>query len=51
MDNKRGGEPRRNKADLEPLSDPKELDSGTRHGLVFDKATGKYVHRHELDEK
>ncbi|KAI9638197.1 uncharacterized protein MKK02DRAFT_42585 [Dioszegia hungarica] len=35
----------------EPLSNPKDLDSGTRHGLVFDKATGKYVHRHELDEK
>jgi len=34
-----------------PLSDPKDLDSGSRHGLVFDKATGKYVHRHELDER
>jgi len=34
-----------------PLSDPKDLDSGSRHGLVFDKSTGKYVHRHELDEK
>ncbi|ORX37371.1 hypothetical protein BD324DRAFT_625884 [Kockovaella imperatae] len=32
-----------------PLSDPKELDSGGPHALVFDEATGKYIHRHERE--
>jgi hypothetical protein len=33
----------------EPISDPKQLDSGGPHGLVFQESTGKYVHRHELE--
>jgi len=33
----------------QPLSDPKSLDSGGPHGLVFQESTGKYVHRHELE--
>lgn len=33
-----------------PVSDPSHLDSGGRHGLVFQESTGKYVHRHELEE-
>jgi len=32
----------------QPVADPKELDSGGRHGLVFDKSTGTYEHRHML---
>lgn len=35
----------------EPISDPKSLDTGGPHSLVFDEKTGKYVHRHELDGK
>jgi hypothetical protein len=34
----------------EPISNPDDLDSGTRHGLVWQESTGKYVHRHELEE-
>lgn len=36
---------------IEPISDPKSLDSGGPHGLVFQESTGKYVHRHELEGK
>lgn len=32
-----------------PVSDPKSLDSGGPHSLVFQESTGKYVHRHELE--
>ncbi|KIR52776.1 hypothetical protein I315_04639 [Cryptococcus gattii Ru294] len=32
-----------------PLSDPKELDTGGPHSLVYQESTGKYVHRHELE--
>ena len=32
-----------------PVSDPKALDSGGPHSLVFQESTGKYVHRHELE--
>jgi len=33
----------------QPISDPKSLDSGGPHGLVYDEKTGKYLHRHELE--
>lgn len=34
----------------EPISDPKQLDTGGPYSLVFQESTGKYVHRHELEE-
>jgi hypothetical protein len=55
-DHTRGGEadlramlvgPRTNHAVSEPLSDPKDIDTGGPHSLVFQESTGKYVHRHE----
>nr|ODN96695.1 hypothetical protein L204_03404 [Cryptococcus depauperatus CBS 7855] len=33
----------------QPLSDPKTLDTGGPHSLVFDAGQGKYVHRRELE--
>jgi hypothetical protein len=33
----------------EPVSDPKELDTGGPHSLVYEESTGKYVHRHDLE--
>lgn len=33
---------------LAPVADPKDLDTGGKHSLVFDEKTGKYVHRHDL---
>ncbi|RSH93014.1 hypothetical protein EHS25_008462 [Saitozyma podzolica] len=33
----------------EPVSDPKELDTGGPHSLVYQESTGKYVHRHDLE--
>ena len=32
-----------------PISDPSELDTGGPHSLVYQKSTGKYVHRRELE--
>lgn len=32
-----------------PVSNPKDLDTGGPHSLVFQESTGKYVHRHELE--
>ncbi|OXM76102.1 hypothetical protein C364_06206 [Cryptococcus neoformans Bt63] len=32
-----------------PLSDPKDLDTGGPHSLVYQESTGKYVHRRELE--
>ena len=32
-----------------PISNPKDLDTGGPHSLVFQESTGKYVHRHELE--
>ncbi|WVQ77042.1 hypothetical protein IAR50_006721 [Cryptococcus sp. DSM 104548] len=32
----------------QPISDPKSLDTGGPHSLVWDAAAGKYVHRREL---
>jgi len=34
-----------------PLSDPKDLDTGNKHSLVFNEATGKYEHRHDIEHK
>jgi len=33
----------------QPLADPEEVDTGGRHGLVFNKETGTYEHRHILE--
>ncbi|WVW82541.1 hypothetical protein I302_104552 [Kwoniella bestiolae CBS 10118] len=33
----------------EPISNPKDLDTGNAHSLVLDKATGQYVHRRDLE--
>jgi hypothetical protein len=33
------------------LSDPKDLDTGNKHSLVFNEATGKYEHRHDIEHK
>lgn len=41
----------RNDHDGEPLSDPRELDSGGPHGLVYDEKSGNYIHRHELGSR
>jgi len=32
-----------------PVSDPKDLDTGGPHSLVYQESTGKYVHRRELE--
>ncbi|OCF74025.1 hypothetical protein I204_05875 [Kwoniella mangroviensis CBS 8886] len=32
----------------QPISNPKDLDTGNAHSLVFDKATGQYTHRRDL---
>ncbi|ORY23362.1 hypothetical protein BCR39DRAFT_549455 [Naematelia encephala] len=33
----------------QPISNPHDLDTGGRHSLVFDEASGKYLHRHEIE--
>ncbi|WWD09629.1 hypothetical protein V865_007757 [Kwoniella europaea PYCC6329] len=33
----------------QPISNPKDLDTGNAHSLVFDKATGQYTHRRDLE--
>ncbi|OCF37669.1 hypothetical protein I316_00796 [Kwoniella heveanensis BCC8398] len=32
-----------------PLSDPKDIDTGGPHSLVYQESTGQYVHRRELE--
>ena len=38
-------------ANSAPVADPKELDTGGKHSLVFQESTGKYVHRHEMNDQ
>lgn len=33
-----------------PVANPADIDSGGRHGLVYDEKTGTYEHRHVLKE-